>query len=161
MIIKTRGCCISNVSKKVQVSHSFAPRYLYYMHFLRKLSTLCTNTIKMLENERVMSCRWCWFLYALRRCYLHLSALEMLASALSALPCAVACIGSVSFRYRETEKNVGLTGVPLPLCCFDALAQASKLYLLTGADKSVYEKALCIHCITYWISLYYTQKCRV
>lgn len=47
------------------------------------------------------------------------------------------------------QKNVGLTGVPLPLCCFDALAQASKLYLLTGADKSVYEKALCIHCITY------------
>lgn len=54
---KDEGCCISNVSKKVQVSHSFASRYLYYMHFLRKLSTLCTNAIKMLENERVMACR--------------------------------------------------------------------------------------------------------
>ena len=82
-------------------------------------------------------------------CYLHLSALEMLVSALSALPCTVTCTGSVSFWYRETEKNVGLTGVSLPLCCFGALAQASKLYLLTSADKSVYEKAWCIHRVTY------------
>ena len=64
----------------------------------------------------------------------------MLVSALSALPCAVTCAGSVSFLYRETEKNAGLTGVPLPLCCFGALAQSNKFYLLTGADKSVYEK---------------------
>lgn len=58
---------------------------------------------------------------------------------LLALVCAVACTGCASFRYRETEKNVGLTEFSLPLCCFGALAQANKLYLLTSADKNVYE----------------------
>lgn len=122
------------------MSHSFAPRYLYYIHFLRKLSALCTKVLKCLNKSVLWRVGNVVFLYALRRCYLHLSALEILVPALSALPCAVTCTGSVSFRYRETEKNVGLTGVSLPLCCFGALAQASKLYLLTGADKSVYEK---------------------
>ena len=34
--------------------HSFAPRYLYYMHFLCKLSALCTKAIKCLN----MSALW-------------------------------------------------------------------------------------------------------
>lgn len=42
---------ISNVNKIVQVSHSFAPRYLYYMHFLRKLSALCTKALKCLNKS--------------------------------------------------------------------------------------------------------------
>lgn len=52
---RRREYCISNVNKNVQVSHSFAPRYLYYMHFLRKLSALCTKALKCL-NKSVL---WC------------------------------------------------------------------------------------------------------
>lgn len=131
------------------MSHSFAPRYLYYMHFLRKLSAFCTKALKCLNKSvlwRVCNVDFCMhFGDAIYTC-LHSKCwcLHCLA-----LPCVVTCTGSVSFRYRETEKNVGLTGVPLPLCCFGALAQANKLYLLTGADKSVYEKTWYIHCITY------------
>lgn len=52
---RRREYCISNVNKNVQVSHSFAPRCLYYMHFLRKLSALCTNALKCLN----MKALWC------------------------------------------------------------------------------------------------------
>ncbi len=51
---RRREYCISNVNKNVQVSHSFAPRYLYYMHFLRILSALCTKALKCLN----MSVLW-------------------------------------------------------------------------------------------------------
>lgn len=44
------------------MSHSFAPRYLYYMHYLRKLSALCTNVIKCLKMSvlwRVVNVDFC------------------------------------------------------------------------------------------------------
>lgn len=48
---RRRGYCISYVHKNVQVPHSFAPRCLYYMHFLRKLSALCTKALKCLNKN--------------------------------------------------------------------------------------------------------------
>lgn len=131
------------------MSHSFAPRYLYYMHYLHKLSALCTKALKCLNKsvlwrvgnvdfcmhfgDAIYTCLHskCWCLHCLNY---HVQLLAL-----------AAC----HFGIGRQKKNVGLTGVPLPLCCFGALAQANKLYLLTGADKSVYEKTWCIHRVTY------------
>lgn len=131
----------------MQVSHSFAPRYLYYMHFLRKLSALCTKALKCLNMStlwRVGNVDFCiHFGDAIYTClhskYWRLHCLHYHVQLLALAACHFG-IGR--------QKNVGLTGVSLPLCCFGGLAQASKLYLLTGADRSVYEKTWCIHRIT-------------
>lgn len=48
------GYCISYVHKNVQVTHFFAPRYLYYMRFSCNLSALCTKALKRLN----MSTLW-------------------------------------------------------------------------------------------------------